>query len=181
MFEFVSPRLHRQLSNRMSTVNPISKFASAPKPSATFTNSYATALSAFRIHCSTNFSLIYLPAFRRIYIFGDIVFEISDDEPQYSDSNISGFYSDNSTYFFQNFEKDVCSTPISMYQQATCCTVTRAVYKWCKTRPYQQKTPWCSIRAPGSHPEQPGCADPPGNPKWPGRQRATKTPFFLEQ
>ena len=62
LFEFVSPRLRIQLSNRMPTADPIFKFASAPKPWAAFTNSYATTLSAFRVRCSMNFSLIFLPA-----------------------------------------------------------------------------------------------------------------------
>ena len=62
LFEFVSPRLHLQRSSRMSTANPISKFASAPKPWAALTNSYAPTLSAFQVRCSMNFSVISLPA-----------------------------------------------------------------------------------------------------------------------
>ena len=67
LFEFVSPRFHLQLSYRMSIANPISNFTSAPKPWAAFKNSYATTVSAFRILCSMNFSLISLPASPRIF------------------------------------------------------------------------------------------------------------------
>ena len=67
LFGFVSPRLHLELSNRMSTANPKSRFASAPKPWAAFTNSYATTLLTFRVRCSIDFSFISLPSSRRIF------------------------------------------------------------------------------------------------------------------
>ena len=67
LFEFVSPQLHLQLSNQMSVANPISLFASAPKPWAALTNSYATISSVHLIRCSMNFSLLSLPACPRVF------------------------------------------------------------------------------------------------------------------
>ena len=43
--------------------------------------------------------LSYLPTRFSSHIFDYIVYEESDDDPYYSDSNISAFYSDDSTYF----------------------------------------------------------------------------------
>ena len=67
LFEFLSPRFHLQLANRMPTANPISKFASAPKPWAGLTNSYATIPSVHPICCSMNFSFVSPPAFPRMF------------------------------------------------------------------------------------------------------------------
>ena len=67
LFEFASPRFHLPLSNRMPTANPISKFASALKPWAAFTIFSATIPSVRLTRCSMNFSLISLPASRRIF------------------------------------------------------------------------------------------------------------------
>ena len=66
LFEFVPPRRHLQLSNWKSIANPMSNFASAPKPWAAFTNSRATIHSAPLIRCSMNFSFISLSASPRI-------------------------------------------------------------------------------------------------------------------
>ena len=52
------------------------------------------------------------------HIFDYIVCEDSDDDPYCSESNISAFYSDDSTYFSWKFENDVCAIPISTYHQA---------------------------------------------------------------
>ena len=67
LFEFVSTQFHLQLSNQMSIANPISFFASAPKPWAAFTNTYATISSVHLISCSMNLSLLSLPASPRVF------------------------------------------------------------------------------------------------------------------
>ena len=55
----------------------------------------------------------YLPTHFSSHIFKYTVYGISDDDLYYSDSNISAFYSDTSTYFSKIFKIDVCAIPIS--------------------------------------------------------------------
>ena len=109
LFASVSLQSQPALSNPMSIANPISKFASAPKPWASFTNSYATIPSALLIRFSMNFSL---PTRFSSHIFDYIVYEDSDDDSYYSDSNISALYSDDSTYFSWILKDDVCAIPM---------------------------------------------------------------------
>ena len=59
--------IYLRLPNRMSITNPTSKFASAPKPWAALTNTCTTTLSAFRIRCWMNVSLMSLSASPRIF------------------------------------------------------------------------------------------------------------------
>ena len=62
--------------------------------------------------------LSYLPTHFSSHIFDYIVYKDSNDDPYFSDSDISAFYSDNSTYFSKDFENDVCAIPISTYLHA---------------------------------------------------------------
>ena len=62
--------------------------------------------------------LFYLPSCFSSHICDYIVYADPDDYSYYSNSKISAFYSDNSTYFSKDFKNDFCAIPISTYQHA---------------------------------------------------------------
>ena len=62
--------------------------------------------------------LSYLPTRFSSHIFDHIVYDDSDDDPYYSESNVPAFYPNDSIYFSWNFKNDVCAIPISTYQYA---------------------------------------------------------------
>ena len=99
LFECLLRQFHPSPLTSMLQINAIFKFMPAPKAVKAFKYSSATINCTLLNRCLIKFRPIYL-TFSLGISFYYILFESSHDEPHHSDSNLSAFYSDDSTYCF---------------------------------------------------------------------------------
>ena len=158
----------------MPVANQISKFASAPKPRAAFTNFSVTILSVHLICCSMIFSLISRPDSLRI--FSTI---LSMKTWMMTPIILTPLY----LLFTPTIQPISLTISKMMFVQLQFQRTSMRHKDWSRTQgcglhPLHQGTSWISSRDPGSHPDKPGLSTQPGTGHWPRRQKAIETPAF---